>query len=173
MTKQFGQLRGIWLIVLVFALDQLTKHLAVANLNPNELVDIIPGFFALKLDYGKPLVFSFFFELNDWHLWFITAMQCVIAVGVLIWLVTMQAHRTWMIVAAALVSGAAFSSFYDLAVQGEILSFFVVKWQGHWAGIVFSFGEIALLIGALMMAVEWFWKEPKRAKEAKHELNNV
>ena len=69
------------LIVLIIALDQLTKFIVLANIRPGEVIEVT-SFFKLVLVFNPGAAFSFLADHSGWQRWFFI----VLAFGVSGWL---------------------------------------------------------------------------------------
>lgn len=72
------------LALIVIALDQLTKHLAVACLDYLEVAPVTP-FFYLTLRFNEGAAFSFLAGAGGWQRWFFATLAFVISIVLVIW----------------------------------------------------------------------------------------
>ncbi|MEY3561110.1 MAG: signal peptidase [Actinomycetota bacterium] len=96
--------RAIFLGIAVFAvfLDQLTKELAIANLSPGNVVEVIGELIRFRLTYNDSAAFS----LGVGATWVLAIISSV-AVLALLWFGPRAKNLTWSIIAGLVLGGAA------------------------------------------------------------------
>ena len=75
--------RWLWLAGIVIVLDQLSKWLVLARLQPGDSVYVAP-FFNWVLTYNAGAAFSFLSDAGGWQRWFFTGLALAIAMCVII-----------------------------------------------------------------------------------------
>ena len=86
MTKRNNALSWLLLSALVIALDQLTKHLALAHLQPYEAREVLPGLLNWTLAFNPGAAFSFLAGADGWQRWFFTVLAVGVSAGLAFWL---------------------------------------------------------------------------------------
>ena len=78
----------IWLVLsaIVIALDQLTKHIAIAALQPYAPQPVIPGLLNWTLAYNTGAAFSFLHDAGGWQRWLFTLLAIVVSAVLIVWL---------------------------------------------------------------------------------------
>ncbi|GGB02517.1 signal peptidase II [Agarivorans gilvus] len=156
-------LRWLWLSVLVFALDQLTKLAIAKTFDLYESVAITPFFNLVSVrNYGA--AFSFLSDAGGWQRWFFTAIAVVVSALLLWWMKKTPAEQKLPAIAYALVLGGAIGNVFDRIVFGyviDFLDFYVGSY--HWPS--FNIADSAICIGAVLLVLDSFLS-PK-AKDAK------
>jgi len=167
-----GQLKWLWLTVLVLVLDQFSKRWFESNLSLYEQIVIIPDLFSWTLAYNRGAAFSFLANEAGWQRWFF-AVVAVIASGVLfVWLKRLQSHERWLGVALALVLGGALGNLYDRVVLGHVVDFILVHWKTQWYFPAFNVADSAITVGAAMLILDMLINSPTKkaqSKETNHE----
>ena len=73
-----GSLGWLWLSLVVIALDQLTKWVAVSNLGMYQQVPVIPDLFSFTLAYNTGAAFSLLADAAGWQRWLFAAIAVVV-----------------------------------------------------------------------------------------------
>jgi len=145
--------RLFWIPVVVFALDQATKMLAMQIL-PGSPIDILPVF-NLTLTFNTGAAFGFLNDAGGWQNWFFIAVALIVS-GVIIAMVRkMQAHELQPAVALLLILGGALGNVFDRIRLGRVIDFLHVYYQS-WSFPVFNIADSAITIGAILLALDVF-----------------
>lgn len=156
--SRFGNLRFLWLSLLIIVLDQWTKHAIVANFAYGERLELLP-FFSLTYVHNLGAAFSFLHDAGGWQRWFFTGIALVISVGIVVWLKKMPTAERFGAVALALVLGGAIGNVYDRIVHGYVIDFIAVM-IGSYPFPAFNVADSAICVGAVMLVLESFIKSP-------------
>jgi len=152
-----------WLMlsVLVIALDQWTKHLALAHLQPFEAREVVPGLLNWTLAFNPGAAFSFLAGADGWQRWLFTALAVGVSAGLAVWLSRLS-RADWRNAAPlALIIGGAVGNLVDRLRFGHVTDFIDVYWgSAHWPA--FNIADSAICIGAVGLALFSFvgGKEP-------------
>lgn len=158
MTKKLflSGTRWLWIAVIVFGLDRLTKHLAEEYLDAYSALAITPGF-NLILSYNKGAAFSFLDQAPGWQMWFFGGIALVVSIAIIVWLSKLSYRDRWISIALSLIVGGALGNLWDRLNYGHVIDF--IQWyvsDFYWP--VFNVADSAVCIGALMMFVSTFFK---------------
>jgi signal peptidase II len=144
------------LVALIFALDQYTKHLILADWKVGDTVAVIPSFFSLTYVRNRGGAFGMLADLPEgWRVGFFVAFA-VVTVAALVWMLRSTPARdlaqrmaiTWVI-------GGAAGNLYDRIRYGEVVDFLDVYVQGwHWpafnvADSFITCGVVLLLLASM------------------------
>jgi signal peptidase II len=139
-------LRWIWMIVLIVALDQGTKHLVVSSPQPNRPTAILPSV-DFVLSHNKGISFSFLQFAEDAQRWPLVGLS-ILAAGLLSWwLSRLPSGRPMLAMGLALIVGGALGNMLDRARIGSVIDFVHVYYK-TWSFAVFNFADAAITIGA-------------------------
>ena len=99
----------IWLIVsaIVIALDQLTKHIVLAMLQPYTPVPVIPGFLNWTLAFNTGAAFSFLHDAGGWQRWLFSVLAIGVCAVLVVWLRRLPRAEWRTALPLALVIGGA------------------------------------------------------------------
>ena len=77
-------LRFLWITLIAFALDQVTKYAVLGGMSLYQSIEVLP-FFNLTYVHNYGAAFSFLDSAGGWQRWFFTAIATVVSV-VILWL---------------------------------------------------------------------------------------
>lgn len=146
------QLKWLWVAVLAFALDYLTKQMAEHFLNFAQPVYILPVF-DLTLLYNKGAAFSFLAAESGWQRWLFALIAIGVSTVLLGWLLRLQTSERWLSVALTLIIGGALGNLHDRLLYGHVIDFLHVHWDSHYFP-AFNIADSAITIGAIMLAID-------------------
>lgn len=140
---------GLLITALVIIADQLTKYLAVANLQFHIPVYVMPSF-NWFLAHNTGAAFSFLQDAGGWQRWFFIGLAVVVSVVLLVWLRSLKAQQTWERVALALILGGALGNLIDRVHLGYVVDFIQVYYANYyWPS--FNVADSAICVGAGML----------------------
>lgn len=151
-------LKWLWLSGLVLLLDQITKLAVMARLAPYQDVIPLTGFFNLVHVHNTGAAFSLFADQPGWQRFFFLGVAAVATV-VILHLLHKTRGRPLFASALALILGGAIGNVIDRALYGHVidfLDFYVGTW--HWPA--FNVADSAITLGAALLILESFKKEP-------------
>jgi signal peptidase II len=148
---------GRWLgwSIIVFALDQLTKHVVVANFQYLESKFIL-SWFNLVLVHNTGAAFSFLAGASGWQRELFIGITLLIS-GVLVWMLRSSHSNRLLALALSLVIGGAMGNLHDRLLYGYVID--CVQW--HVAGYywpAFNVADSAICLGAGLLVVDSFRK---------------
>jgi signal peptidase II len=144
--------RHLGLAVVLIALDQLTKWIAVRLLDFGERVPIIPGFFDFTLVYNRGAAFSFLAGAGGWQRWFFTGIGIAAAVFI-VWMLARHGSQRLFAFALSLILAGAIGNVIDRVWQGKVTDFVLLYWRGwHWPA--FNVADMAITFGAALLIVD-------------------
>ena len=156
MRKLFSQtgMRFLWLSVLAFVLDQLSKNWIVDNIEFYQAVQITP-FFNLTHVYNYGAAFSFLSDAGGWQRWFFTVIAFGVSGLILWWLKQTTKQQVILPIAFCLILGGALGNAYDRLLHGYVIDFLVVYYQ-DWYWPAFNVADSSIFLGATLLIVEMF-----------------
>ena len=140
----------LWLSLSVIVLDQATKAIVLALLQPYQPHEVIPGLFDWTLAFNTGAAFSFLDVGPGPQRWLFSALALVVS-GVLVrWLATIP-RRDWRnALPLALVVGGALGNLIDRLRFGQVTDFIDVHWHdAHFPA--FNLADSAITIGAVLL----------------------
>jgi signal peptidase II len=144
--------RWLWLSGLVVALDQATKWMAEAALDPYVPVPLAPSF-NLTLMYNEGAAFSFLAGAGGWQRWFFVGLAATVAVALAVWLVRLKSGERVTAAGIALVMGGALGNLIDRIATGRVVDFIDAYYAGwHWPAFNLADSAITLGVALLLLA---------------------
>lgn len=155
LSADTGMLGWLWLSAVVIAVDQLTKWMAEANLEPGQSFAVFPHL-NMTLAYNTGAAFSFLSDMGGVQRWFFAALAIVVSIFIINWLRKLRRAHVWAAVGLTLVLGGAIGNLIDRLLYGKVIDFidiyfdipFVME-NYHFA--VFNVADIAITCGAVLL----------------------
>jgi len=147
----------------VIILDQLTKAVVLRTLRPYSPVEVLGDFFRLTFIYNTGAAFGL--HLGDASRWVFMALAAVAVV--VLWF--MFRGTRWVdrarLVAIASVTGGAVGNVIDRVRSSRGVVDFLDFGVGDWRWPVFNVADIAVTVGALLLAFSLWREEQKQEQE--------
>lgn len=156
-------LQWLWITVIFFAIDQYTKHMAVAyfsGANQYAVVEVMP-YFNFILRYNTGAAFSFLAGAGGWQVYFFTTIASLVSLGILYWMFTIPSKSRWLGIALSLILAGALGNLYDRVMLGKVVDF--IDWyygDYHWPA--FNIADAVILMGAAMMLIDGFFASDEK-----------
>ena len=145
------QTRWLWLSALVVALDQGTKWMAGAALDPYLPVPLVPSL-NLTLMYNEGAAFSFLAGAGGWQRWFFAGLATLVTIALGVWLHRLKATERMTAIGIALVMGGAVGNLIDRILTGRVVDFIDVYYADwHWPA--FNLADSAITLGVALLLV--------------------
>ncbi len=156
--------RWLWLSLLVVVLDQATKWLAVAGLEPFRPVPIAP-LVNLTLMYNEGAAFSFLSSAGGWQRWLFAGFALVMTLVLVAWLLRLKPGERLMAAALSLVAGGAVGNLIDRVLTGRVVDFIDV-YVGDWHWPAFNVADSAITVGVVLLLLSSVRAEPEEESRA-------
>lgn len=142
----------LWLSLLLIVADQVTKWLAVANLEYLTPVPVIDGFWNWTLVHNYGAAFSFLSDAGGWQKWFFAGLATVVSLAMALWL-RLTPRADWRnALPLALVIAGAIGNLIDRVRYGYVVDF--IDWyvgKHHWPA--FNVADSAIVVGAVLLVL--------------------
>jgi len=133
----------------VILLDQLTKHLAQANLTYAEPLAVLPSF-NLTLLYNRGAAFSFLSDAGGWQRGFFVVVSALASMALFFWLRKLKPEQWLLATALALVLGGAMGNLVDRLWLGHVIDFIQLYYRDfYWPA--FNVADSSITIGAVLL----------------------
>ena len=144
--------------VLLVAVDQITKYIALTQLKPIGSVTFIDGFMDFTFVENRGAAFGIF-SGKTWLLLVISIIICAVLVWAMTKMPKTKEYRKLRVTFVLILSGAV-GNIIDRALRGYVVDFFeftFIKWP------VFNLADIYVVVGTIVMAViiMFFMKDEK------------
>lgn len=135
----------------VVILDQLTKWWALAVLEFQRPIEVLP-FFNLTLVFNRGAAFSFLAGAGGWQRLFFIGLALAISVALAVWLVRSGWRRRGLAATLALILGGAVGNVIDRIRFGHVVDFLDFHLAGwHWPA--FNVADAAITVGAIGLLI--------------------
>lgn len=142
-------LAWLWLSAVVIVIDQITKQMALAMLEPYQPVPVLPGF-NWMLAFNEGAAFSFLAGAGGWQRWFFTLLAVVVS-GLLAWWLSRTPRSRWEdALPFSLIIGGALGNVIDRLLHGHVVDF-VQLYYDRWAWPAFNVADSAISVGAVLV----------------------
>ncbi len=152
-----------------FVLDRITKILVQANMNEEDVIAVIPGFFNIVSTRNTGIAFSMFAgNDSEWKSFFLVGLTALVVafVAAILWQASprgMAASRLSRI-GLSLVMGGALGNFYDRVTDGAVTDFLdVYLGSYHWPA--FNVADTGLSVGVALVLLD-LWRSGRREAAA-------
>jgi signal peptidase II len=137
-----------------FAIDQLTKWLAIRYLNENTVFHPLP-FVELFLTTNRGIAFGFLGEQGLWAQIFLLSVALVVCICILV-AIYRQPKLSSTNFAYILIFGGALGNLVDRIRWGHVIDFItLVAGRWHWP-TVFNMADIWITVGCLLLIFDIF-----------------
>jgi signal peptidase II len=152
MVKQKWGLFSL-IIILVTALDQVTKILIFSYVDFSDSVPVIPGLFNIVHNRNRGMAFGLFNDPDPGPAFFILTCASVFAVILIIfWFSRLKEHEKPLIPGLALILGGALGNLIDRLRIGEVIDFLDIQIGSyHWPA--FNIADSCISIGTTWVVV--------------------
>jgi signal peptidase II len=145
------------IIGFIIVLDQMTKIWIKSSLDLYEKVDVIKGFFQLKLVTNSGAVWGIFSRTpHEFIPKIITGLSIIALIIVIYFFLKIEASCKWELVALSFIMGGALGNNIDRIYQGfvvDFLEFYVSKY--HWP--TFNVADFFISSGVILLIIS-FWR---------------
>lgn len=155
-------LNWLWLSALVVALDQLTKWMASAWLEPHVPIPVW-SWFNFTLAHNTGAAFSFLSDASGWQRWLFAVLTIVVSVFIVTWLKRLQAGEGWTAAGLALILGGAIGNLIDRIAYGHVIDFIQWHYEG-WYWPTFNIADSAITVGAAILVIHGLFFQRQEAR---------
>ncbi len=143
--------RLIWIAVLVYVADQLTKYLAVTHLAAHGIA--VAPFLNLSLAFNTGAAFSFLSSASGWQNGFFIAVGIAASVIILVMIGRLGSGDGQVAVALMLILGGAAGNVTDRIMHGYVVDFLDLYYRSwHWP--TFNVADSAITVGAALLLLD-------------------
>ncbi len=139
--------------VLVFVLDQTIKFYLARELSLGELYGQIPGFVEIVLQHNTGMAFS----LMDKNPVFMKILTSILVLLLTFIAFRVPKSRRLLSLAFAFILGGAYSNLLDRYLYGFVIDYINLLFVDF---AVFNLADISLNVGACLLLIDLFTKEP-------------
>jgi signal peptidase II len=145
--RRLTGLLGLAAILIAFVLDQATKLMALAALEPGSVQSVLP-FFNLRLSFNQGVSFSMFAETFAGRPLLLAGITLVIVA--LFGFLLIRSTTRWEAAAFGLIIGGALGNALDRIRVGAVVDFLDFHVSGwHWPA--FNLADMAIAVGVMVL----------------------
>jgi len=152
MSVKPNALPWLSLSLLVITLDQITKHIALIELQPYQPHAVIPGLLNWTLAFNPGAAFSFLAGEDGWQRWLFTALAIGVSAMLAFWLSRTPRGDWRNALPLSLIIGGALGNLIDRLRFGHVTDFIQVYWH-DWAFPAFNVADSAISVGAVLLVL--------------------
>lgn len=142
----------LWIAVVVFSLDQVTKLAAVKYLTRIPEIELT-SFFNLTLVYNAGAAFGFLSDAGGWQKIFFIVIALVACVVILAMMRGLGVNDKQVATGLVLILGGALGNVVDRVRYGYVVDFIDVHYSDHhWPA--FNVADSAITVGAILLILD-------------------
>jgi signal peptidase II len=153
-------LRWLWVAVIIFIMDRLTKHLVQKYLIAY-IAQPVTSFFNLTLIYNTGASFGFLNNASGWQGWVFGVIALIVSMVILFWLACHPYQQVLKNIALCLIIGGALGNFWDRITYGHVIDFLQFH-LGQWYFATFNLADSAICVGAFLLICEAIIQSKKK-----------
>ena len=144
-------------LLIVYPLDQLTKHWINTNVQYSDRIEVIPGLFDITHARNPGGAFSFFADGPvEQRMVFFIGTTLFAVVLLLVFYRKLRSDEVLSATALGVVLGGALGNLTDRLRFGEVVDFLDVHLFGGYTWPTFNVADSAIVIGVILLVIEIF-----------------
>ncbi|MCL2560535.1 MAG: signal peptidase II [Turicibacter sp.] len=157
----------VLIVVLVVALDQVTKQIITRTMEIGDSNPIINHFLYITYHRNSGAAFG----ILQGQMWFFYTITVIAIISLVIWISKLNMKKEKVLaIALALMLGGAIGNFIDRVVYQAVIDFVHTIWWGH-SFPIFNVADVALVCGALLMVLDVIILDRLRGKDLYFEMD--
>jgi signal peptidase II len=145
-------------VLLILAVDQLTKAVVVQTVSISSSNKIIPGFFNITHIQNRGAIFGFFSHSGSQLVYLLLTLTSLAALALVIYyFFKTPSDEKSVNISLSLILGGALGNLTDRVFRGyvvDFLDFYIKKW--HWPS--FNVADSCITIGAILLIFLFLFK---------------
>ncbi|MGD2019434.1 MAG: signal peptidase II [Thiohalocapsa sp.] len=148
----------LWLSLVILLLDQASKWLVLAALEPYQVIELVPNL-NLTLMFNTGAAFSLLSDAGGWQRWLFAAFALAVTLVLVVWLLRLKPGEGWLAAGLALIIGGAVGNLIDRMLLGHVVDFIQVYLPviplalfNPWPS--FNVADSAISIGVVLLVIE-------------------
>ena len=147
-------------VLLLTALDQFSKFLALEKLRPIGNITVIPNWFDLTFVENRGAAFG----ILQGQIWFFVTVTVIVTIFAVYYVRKMQGNdkvHKWMKVSIVLILAGAWGNAIDRILRGYVIDYFEFTFISY---PVFNVADIYVVTGTILMTVLmlFFWDDKEK-----------
>ena len=155
---------GIWIVALVFVLDQALKLWLVFGLHLGETGPYdLTSFMTIVLAWNRGISYGLFQQEGNLGPWLLVLLSVVAAIWLSRWM--WRATDRLTVASLALIVGGALGNGVDRTVYGAVVDFVHLHY-GSFSWYIFNIADAAIVVGVLGLLYESFRPDASKSAQA-------
>jgi len=147
--------------IVVLIADQLTKQLITRTMELGQSNRVISHFLYITYHRNSGAAFG----ILQGQMLFFYVVTAIAVIAIILWLIKIDFKKDLILaISLALILGGALGNFIDRVIYQEVIDFIHTIWWGN-SFPIFNVADIALVCGAILMAVDVLILDRRRKKE--------
>jgi signal peptidase II len=147
--------RWLPLVVLVIALDQLSKAWIVNHIAYGGIRTLLPVL-DITLRYNRGAAWSMLDSASGWQRWLFSGLAVAVGIGLVYWLRRLDARRQKLLtLSLSLILAGALGNLIDRLLNGQVVDFILAHWNDAQFP-AFNVADSSITIGAVLMLLDAF-----------------
>ncbi|HDJ22997.1 MAG TPA: signal peptidase II [Candidatus Aminicenantes bacterium] len=161
----------LFLVIILFSLDQLSKYLIQKYIGLYGQVKVIPGFFNLTHLHNRGAIFGFFAHTHNPVAKIVLPVASLLALGfVIFYFIRTPAQEKTLKLALSLILAGALGNLVDRLGRGYVVDFLDFYYQRfHWPN--FNVADSCISVGAIILFLTILIKS--KGKEKKENVSGA
>jgi signal peptidase II len=147
--------RYYFIAFIILLIDYLTKWVVRVRLDPNQSIEIIPGYLRLSYWENSGVAFGLFDAVASiWKPYILAALAVAAVVIIVVYSAHIPPERKLLRVSLAVIIGGILGNFADRIVRGYVVDFidFHIYDTFHWP--TFNVADSAITIGIALLLID-------------------
>ncbi len=157
--------KNIWsvvMIIVIIAIDQITKYFAKSYLYPNGAKNFIQGFIEFRYAENTGMAFSMFSGAR----WFFVVLTAAVVLAMVVFMFKKCQQNLWLYWTLGVLTAGAVGNLIDRIYLGYVIDFINPTFVNF---AVFNIADCAVTLGAVSLiaylAFDMFKKDNKESKD--------
>lgn len=147
--------------IVIVALDQLTKQLITRTMEIGESHRVVRNFLYITYHRNSGAAFGIF----QGQMLFFYIVTAIAVIAIVLWMSKLNFKKEAVLATSlALILGGALGNFIDRVMYQAVIDFIHTIWWGN-SFPIFNVADIALVSGAILMAVDVLFLDRRRKKD--------
>ncbi len=141
--------------LLILLVDYATKWIVRVRLDPNQTVELVPGFLRFSYWENSGVAFGLFNSVvSDWKPYVLAAMAFVAVIAIVAYSAHVPAERKLLRFSLSVIVGGILGNFVDRIFRGYVIDFidFHIYDSFHWP--TFNAADSAITIGIALLLID-------------------
>lgn len=152
---------SVFMIIVIIAIDQVTKYFAKSYLYPDKAKDFIKGFIEFRYAENTGMAFSMFSGAR----WLFVAITAVVVIACIVYMFKKAQNNLWLYWTIGVLIAGAIGNLIDRIYLGYVIDFINPTFVNF---AVFNIADCAVTLGAVSLVAylvsDMFKKDDKESK---------